>query len=72
MKKFFTLIAAVLFAGGLMAADVLKATLVFSDTTNVWNMPADANKGMDSQSFTDGTYTITLQGTTGGGYRVYP
>ena len=55
-----------------MAADVLKATLVFSDTTNVWNMPADANKGMDSQSFTDGTYTITLQGTTGGGYRVYP
>ncbi len=69
MKKLFSLIAAVLFAGSMMAAEELKATLDFS-SNEAWKFPADA-KAIAAASFSDGTYTITLEGTSGNGYRWY-
>ena len=63
MKKLFSLLAAVLFAGSMMAADELKATLDFS--TNVWNLPEGSGAGATAAAdFNDGTYTITLAATT--------
>lgn len=74
MKKIFSLFAAILFAGSMMAADALKATLLFNDSVSVtaWKIPATSEKGVDAQVFSDGTYSIKLEGTTGAGYRVYP
>jgi len=72
MKKIFSLLAAVLFAGSMIAADQLVATLEFTDSLNVWQLPASAEKGVAAQTFTNGTYSIILEGTEGAGYRVYP
>ena len=65
MKKIFSLFAAVLFAGSMMAADVLKATLDFTDSTNVWSLPVNSDAGLTADSaFSNGTYTIRLAATT--------
>ena len=48
-----------------MAADVLKATLDFTDSTNVWSLPVNSDAGLTADSaFSNGTYTIRLAATT--------
>ncbi|MBR7018273.1 MAG: hypothetical protein IKH99_05425 [Prevotella sp.] len=66
MKKFFTLIAMALMATAANAQEVV--TLDF--TSNAWGIPEDA-KATEKKDFTNGTYTITLEGTEGNGYRFY-
>lgn len=64
MKKIFSLLAAVLFAGSMMAADVVKATLDFTDNT-AWQLPVGSADGITTDSaYSDGTYTIRLAATT--------
>ena len=46
-----------------------KATLDFTANTT-WNFPTDA-KAVAAAAFSDGTYSITLEGTSGNGYRWY-
>lgn len=59
MKKFFTFIAAVLFAGSMMAGNALMVTFDF--TTNTWGLPEGASSGASAAAqFNNGTYTITL------------
>lgn len=43
------------------------ATLDFTDNSE-WKFPSISNKEVDANSYDDGTYTITLEGTTGNGY----
>lgn len=61
MKKIFSLFAAVLFAGSMMAAESLQATLDFTGTA--WNIPTSGTN-TEAAQFTDGTYTITLAAAT--------
>lgn len=64
MKKIFSLLAAVLFAGSMMAANVVKATLDFTDNT-AWKFPVGSTAGITTDSaYSDGTYTIRLAATT--------
>jgi hypothetical protein len=64
MRKIFSLLAAVLFAGSMMAADVVKATLDFTSNT-AWNLPVGSGDGITTDSaYSDGTYTIRLAATT--------
>ena len=64
MKKIFSLLAAVLFAGSMMAADVVKATLDFTDNT-AWKFPVGSGAGITTDSaYSDGTYTIRLAAST--------
>lgn len=56
--------AALLFAGSMMAADVVKATLDFTDNT-AWKLPVGSGAGITTDSaYSDGTYTIRLAATT--------
>ena len=59
MRKFLSFMMAVLFAGSLMAADELKATLMFDGTTN-WGIPTSGTNTA-SASFTADGYTISLE-----------
>ena len=64
MRKLFSLLAAVLFAGSMMAADVLKVTLDFTDNT-AWQIPVGNTSGITTDSaYSNGTYTIRLAATT--------
>jgi len=64
MKKFFSLLAAVLFAGSMMAADVVKVTLDFTSNT-AWQFPVGSGNGATAAAtFSDGTYTIGLAAST--------
>lgn len=58
MKKIFSFLTAILFAGSMMAAEELKATLTFDGTVE-WGIPTSGTNTA-SASFTDGTYTIQL------------
>lgn len=61
MKKIFSLFAAVLFAGSMLAADA-KVVLDFTDAG--WGFPKDYVK--TEQSYTNGGYTITLGASNNG------
>lgn len=53
--------------GGVNNAFAQEVTLGF--TTNSWNLPVGSdNKGTTSQTFTNGTYSITLEATSSGYY----
>ena len=62
MKKFFSLFAAILFAGSMMAAEELKATLTFDGSVN-WGIPTSGTN-TTSASFTADGYTIQLAAST--------
>lgn len=66
MKKFFSLIAAVLFAGSMMAAD---AKVVLDLTDDAWGFPTSYSK--DAATFTNGGYSLGFTaGTAGDGIKV--
>ena len=46
-----------------------EVTLDF--TENVWNIPSES-KGVEQATFSNGSYSIKLTGTTGNGYKYYP
>ena len=60
----FTFVSALMLICGSMFAQ--EVTLDFTDTSNVWNLPT--SKKADAASYTNGTYTIKLTGSTGAGY----
>ena len=70
MKKIFSLFAAVLFAGSMMAADA-KVVLNFSSNgkagENVWNFPTEYEKA--AKAYTYGDYTISF-GASNGGHKI--
>ena len=60
MKKFFAFVAAVLFAGSMMAGNALMVTYDF--TTNAWGLPEGSAQGASAAAqFDNGTDTITLE-----------
>ncbi len=61
MKKLFSLIAAVLFAGSMFGAD---ARLTLDFTQSAWGFPS-ANK-KDAASYTNGGYTVSFGESNGG------
>ena len=64
MRKFLSFMMAVLFAGSLMAADELKATLDFTSNDS-WGFPVGSGNGLTAEnSYSDGTYTIKVSATT--------
>ncbi len=64
MRKFFSLFAAVLFAGSMMAADVVKVTLDFT-SNEAWQFPVGSGNGAtEAATFSNGTDTIVLAATT--------
>ena len=67
MKKFlryYLVVIMALFCGTMMAQEV-----TFDFTENAWNIPT--TKTVEEGTFTNGTYSITLTGTTGNGYAYY-
>ena len=64
MKKFFTFIAAALFAGSMFAdePEVKSVTLDFSDSK--WGIPTDYDK--TEKSYTNGDYTVTFGASSNG------
>lgn len=66
MKKLFTLFAITLMAAGANAQDIV--TLDF--TSNAWGFPEES-KVIEKKDFTNGTYTISLEGSEKDGYRYY-
>lgn len=64
MRKIFSLIAAVLFAGSMMAAD---AKVVLDLTDNGWGFPTAYTK--TAESYTNGDYTIAF-GESNNGHKV--
>ncbi|TGX81709.1 hypothetical protein E5358_09255 [Palleniella muris] len=66
MKKKLLMLWAFLlpFVGGSMSAQ--EVTLDF--TTNGWELPEKANQGKAQQTFTNGTYSITLEAASSGYY----
>ena len=69
MRKFLSLLMAVLFAVGMFAAEELKATLDFTSAASDWGIPTSST--MAENSYTNGDYTIKLYGGTvsGKGYK---
>ncbi|MBR1382005.1 MAG: hypothetical protein IJ554_05985 [Paludibacteraceae bacterium] len=67
MKKIYSLLAAVLFAGSMMAAEELKATINFA--SNDFGLPT--SKSVDANTYTYDGISITLTGTSGNGYAYY-
>lgn len=66
----FTLMAVMLLVCGAISAQE-KVTLDFTDNTK-WKFPeAKANIATEAKEFTDGTYTVTLTGSTGTGEGYY-
>ncbi len=66
MRKIFSLIAAVLFAGSMMAAD---AKVVLDLTDDAWGFPTSYSK--DAATFTNGGYSLGFTaGTAGDGIKV--
>lgn len=66
----FTLMAVMLLICGAISAQE-KVTLDFTDNTK-WKFPeAKANIATEAKEFTDGTYTVTLTGSTGTGEGYY-
>ena len=66
LKLFFALFAMfALGVGNAWGEESLQVTLDF--TTNSWNLPT--SKVVDELSFTSGSYTIKVKGTTGNGYQ---
>ena len=65
MRKFFSLIAAVLFAGSMMAADA-KVVLDFTDAG--WGFPTDYQTAQTS--YTNGDYTVILGAHTDKGHKL--
>ena len=66
LKLFFALFAMLaLGVGNAWGAESLQVTLDFA--TNSWNLPA--SKVVEEQSFTSGSYTIKVKGTSGNGYQ---
>jgi len=66
MKKFFTLFAITLMAAGANAQDIVT----FDFTSNAWGFPEES-KVIEKKDFTNDTYTISLEGTEGNGYKYY-
>ena len=69
MRKFlrmFLVCFMTMFCGTVMGQEV---TLDF--TENVWNIPSES-KGVEQATFSNGSYSIKLTGTTGNGYKYYP
>lgn len=65
MRKFFSLVAAVLFAGSMMAADA-KVVLDFTDAA--WGFPADYSN--TEATYENGDYSVVFTpGTTGNGLK---
>ena len=68
MRKIFSLIAAVLFAGSMFAADA-KVVLDFTETA--WGFPSAYSK--DATPYTNGGYSVIFtEGTTGDGLKYLP
>ena len=69
MRKFLSLLMAVLFAVGMFAAEELKATLDFTSAASDWGVPTSLT--MAENSYENGDYTIKLYGGTvsGKGYK---
>ena len=69
MKKLFSIFAAVLFAGSMMAAEAPKVTLDFTSGgvagSNPWGLPITALK-KTAGSYTKGGYTIGISATDDG------
>ena len=65
MRKFFSLVAAVLFAGSMMAADA-KVVLDFTDAG--WGFPTDYVTAQTS--YTNGDYTVILGAHTDKGHKL--
>lgn len=68
MNKFlrFSLLGLTAMFCGTMAAQ--EVTFDFTDNTT-WNLPVDSkNKIIDTKSFSNGTYAVTLTGSSGNGY----
>ena len=66
MKKFFSFVAAMLFAGSMMAAD---AKVVLDLTDDAWGFPTSYSK--DAATFTNGGYSLGFTaGTAGDGIKV--
>lgn len=66
----FTLMAVMMLVCGAISAQE-KVTLDFTDNTK-WKFPeAKANIATEAKEFTDGTYTVTLTGSTGTGEGYY-
>ena len=66
-KLFTFFLATILCAGNMMATEQLLATLDFS-SNDAWQFPTQT-KGIEAASYSDGNYSIILEGTTGNGYR---
>ena len=63
MKKILTFLLTALLAFGVGWAE----TVTLDFTNNVWNLPTVNT--VEENSYSNGTYTITLKGTSGAGYR---
>ena len=74
MKKIFSLFAAILFAGSMMAAETPKVTLDFTSGgvagANPWGLPLDYLK-KSAASYTKGSYTINFAATDDGHKAMY-
>lgn len=69
MRKFlrmFLVCFMTMFCGTVMAQEV-----TFDFKENVWNIPSET-KGVEQATFSNGSYSIKLTGTTGNGYKYYP
>lgn len=64
--RMFLVCLMTMFCGTVMGQEV---TLDF--TENVWNIPSES-KGVELATFSNGSYSIKLTGTTGNGYKYYP